>query len=100
MPAQRCRHKPIPSMETSMNLIKTALLGATLAAGLAGVAAVAGAQTIKVGVITSLSGPAAESGAQMKAGIDTYLRLNGDTVAGKKIEVIYRDDTGPQPEVA
>src|SRR3954471_1647168 len=62
--------------------------------------ATAQSQTIKVGVITSLSGPAAESGAQMKAGIDTYLRLNGDTVAGKKIEVIYKDDTGPQPDVA
>lgn len=83
-----------------MNLIRTAVLGAALAAGLGGGAAEAGAQTIKVGVITSLSGPAAESGAQMKAGIDTYLRMNGDTVAGRKIEVIYRDDTGPQPEVA
>lgn len=83
-----------------MQLIKSALLGATLAAGLAGAATGAGAQAIKVGVITSLSGPAAESGAQMKAGIETYLRLHGDTVAGKKIEVIYKDDTGPQPDVA
>jgi branched-chain amino acid transport system substrate-binding protein len=55
---------------------------------------------IRIGVITSLSGPAAESGAQMKAGIETYLRTQGDTVAGKKIEVIYKDDTGPQPDVA
>jgi branched-chain amino acid transport system substrate-binding protein len=83
-----------------MHLIKIAVIGTALAASLAGVAACAHAQTIKVGVITSLSGPAAESGAQMKAGIDTYLRLNGDTVAGKKIEVIYKDDTGPQPDVA
>jgi branched-chain amino acid transport system substrate-binding protein len=56
--------------------------------------------TIRVGVITSLSGPAAESGAQMKAGIDTYLRLHGATVAGKRIEVIYKDDTGTQPDIA
>jgi branched-chain amino acid transport system substrate-binding protein len=56
--------------------------------------------TIKIGVITSLSGPAADSGAQMKAGIDTYLRLNGASVAGKRIEVIYKDDTGTQPDIA
>jgi branched-chain amino acid transport system substrate-binding protein len=56
--------------------------------------------TIRIGVITSLSGPAADSGAQMKAGIDTYLRLNGATVAGKRIEVIYKDDTGTQPDIA
>jgi branched-chain amino acid transport system substrate-binding protein len=57
-------------------------------------------ETIRIGVITSLSGPAAESGAQMKAGIDTYLRLHGATVAGKRIEVIYKDDTGTQPDIA
>lgn len=57
-------------------------------------------KTIRIGVITSLSGSAAESGAQMKAGIETYLRTAGDTVAGKKIEVIYKDDTGPLPDVA
>jgi branched-chain amino acid transport system substrate-binding protein len=75
---------------------------ATAVIALAGLSFDVGAQapTIKVGVITSLSGMAAESGAQMKAGIDTYLRLNGDTVAGKKIEVIFKDDTGAQPDVA
>ena len=56
--------------------------------------------TVKIGVITSLSGPAAESGAQMKAGIDTWLRVHGASVAGKRIEVVYKDDTGPQPEIA
>ena len=63
-------------------------------------AAFADGGTVKIGVITSLSGPAAESGAQMKAGIDTWLRMHGNTVAGKRIEVVYRDDTGPMPDVA
>ncbi|MEH6437737.1 ABC transporter substrate-binding protein [Massilia sp. DD77] len=62
--------------------------------------ALAQRDTIKIGVITSLSGHAAESGAQMKAGIDTWLRMHGSTVAGKRIEVIYKDDTGTQPEIA
>lgn len=56
--------------------------------------------TIRIGVITSLTGVAAQSGEQMKAGIDTYLRLHGDTVAGKKLQIIYKDDTGPQADVA
>lgn len=56
--------------------------------------------TIRIGVITSLSGSAAQSGEQMKAGIDTWLRQHGDTVAGKKLQIIYKDDTGPQPDVA
>ena len=55
---------------------------------------------IKIGVITSLSGAAAQSGEQMKAGIDTYLLLHGDTVAGKKLQIIYKDDTGAQADLA
>ncbi|MYM83672.1 ABC transporter substrate-binding protein [Duganella sp. FT50W] len=57
-------------------------------------------EPIRIGVITSLSGPAAQSGEQMKAGIDTWMRMNGGKAAGRKLEVIYKDDTGPQPEVA
>lgn len=55
---------------------------------------------VRIGVITSLTGVAAQSGEQMKAGIDTWLRLHGDTVAGKKLQIIYKDDTGPQADVA
>lgn len=55
---------------------------------------------VRIGVITSLSGVAAQSGEQMKAGIDTWLRMHGDSVAGKKLQVIYKDDTGPQADVA
>jgi branched-chain amino acid transport system substrate-binding protein len=71
-----------------------------IALSLAATSAGARDDTIRIGVITSLSGPAADSGAQMKAGIDTYLRLHGASVAGKRIEVIYKDDTGTQPDIA
>jgi branched-chain amino acid transport system substrate-binding protein len=57
-------------------------------------------EPIRIGVITSLSGPAAQSGEQMKAGIDTWMRMNGGKAGGRKLELIYKDDTGPQPEVA
>jgi branched-chain amino acid transport system substrate-binding protein len=71
-----------------------------IALSLAATSAGARDDTIRIGVITSLSGPAADSGAQMKAGIDTYLRMHGASVAGKRIEVIYKDDTGTQPDIA
>jgi len=60
-----------------------------------------GAQnTIKVGVIAEFSGPFAAYGQQIEAGMKAYLKQHGDTVAGKKIELITRDTGGPAPEVA
>jgi branched-chain amino acid transport system substrate-binding protein len=65
-----------------------------LAAGLPATAALAQQQTVKVGFIGALTGPQAASGRQMANAIRLYQQINGDTVAGKKIEVIFRDDTG------
>lgn len=56
--------------------------------------AIAQQETVKVGFIAAMTGPQASSGRQMLAGIRLYQQLNGDTVDGKKIEVIVRDDTG------
>lgn len=75
-------------------------LGITLAVGAADSAASNSPDTIRIGIITSLTGSAAQSGEQMKAGVDTWLRQNGGSIAGKKLEVIYKDDTGPQADVA
>lgn len=65
-----------------------------VAAGLPATAAFAQQQTVKVGYIGALTGPQAASGRQMLAGIRLYQQIHGDTVAGKKVEVIVRDDTG------
>ncbi|MGF6272625.1 branched-chain amino acid transport system substrate-binding protein [Massilia sp. UYP11] len=74
----------------------TALAAATLA-----FAPGAHAQdTIKVGVIAAFSGPFADYGKQMQGGIKAWMAQHGDTVAGKKIQIIYKDTTGPAPEVA
>ena len=65
--------------------------------------AVSGAQaqeTIKVGVIAPFSGPFADYGKQMEGGMKAYMKQHGDTVAGKKIELILKDTTGPAPEIA
>ena len=56
--------------------------------------------TIKVGVIAAFSGPFADYGKQMEGGIKAWMAQHGDTVAGKKIQVIYKDTTGPSPEIA
>ena len=57
-------------------------------------------ETIKVGLIAPFSGPFADYGKQMEGGIKAWVAEHGDTVAGKKIEVIIKDTTGPAPEIA
>jgi branched-chain amino acid transport system substrate-binding protein len=62
--------------------------------------AVAQDNTIKVGVIAAFSGPFAAYGEQIEGGMKAYMKQHGDTVAGKKVELITRDTKGPAPEVA
>src|SRR6516225_3822746 len=57
-------------------------------------------QTIKIGVILPFSGQFADTGVQLDDGIKLYMQQHGDTVAGKKIEVIRKDVGGIAPEVA
>lgn len=73
------------------------LVLAALAIAGAGVAPVQAAAPIKVGVIAQFSGPFADFGQQIGNGIETYIREHGDTVAGRKIEIIKRDQAGPNP---
>ena len=49
--------------------------------------------TFKVGLLLPMTGPFASTGKQMEAGARLYLAQNGNTVAGKKIELILKDDT-------
>lgn len=55
--------------------------------------------TVKIGAILPMSGPFASYGRQMDNGMKLYMKQHGDVVAGKKIEVLVRDDTGPAPEI-
>ncbi len=72
-----------------------------LAAALVVLASTAFAQQpVKVGLVAPFSGPFADYGRQMEAGIRTYFRLHGDTFSGRRIEIVVRDTTGPNPEVA
>ena len=57
-------------------------------------------ETIKIGVISAYSGQFADTAAQIDNGIKLYMKQHGDTVAGKKIEIIRKDTGGPNPDVA
>ncbi len=64
-------------------------------------AAPAAAQTVKIGIILTLSGPDAQPGFQIDKGIALFMKEHGkDLPPGVKVELIRRDDTGPNPEVA
>jgi len=56
--------------------------------------------TVKIGLIMAYSGQFADTAAQMDNAIKLYMKQHGDTVAGKKIEIIRKDTGGPNPDVA
>ncbi|MGF6478885.1 ABC transporter substrate-binding protein [Paraburkholderia sp. JPY419] len=73
---------------------KRTLLKAAAALVLAGSSVVAHADdVVKVGLIVPMSGPFASTGRQVDAAVKLYMAQHGDTVAGKKIQVILKDDT-------
>src|SRR5688572_22263966 len=55
---------------------------------------------IRIGVITEMSGAFADYGQQVQSAINVFMKEHGDTVAGRKVEIIYRDTTCPNPEVS
>ncbi|HXE20185.1 MAG TPA: ABC transporter substrate-binding protein [Castellaniella sp.] len=82
-----------------MKLIKT--LGAmALAFGTAAAFNPAQAKDLKIGIVMPMSGPFAAHGKQIKHGIDLYMAQHGDTVAGRKVQILIKDDTGISPAVA
>ena len=57
-------------------------------------------EPLKIGVIAAFSGPFADYGKEMEAGIKAFMKIHGDKVAGRKVELFVRDTTGPLPDVA
>ena len=75
-----------------MNL-KTWISRAALAAALSATPALAD-DTVNIGMIVPMTGPSQSTGKQEQAGAKLYIQLHGDTVAGKKINLEVKDDTG------
>jgi branched-chain amino acid transport system substrate-binding protein len=57
-------------------------------------------ETIKIGVILPYSGQFADFATQLDNGMKLYMKQNGDSIAGKKIEIIRKDTGGVAPDVA
>ncbi len=64
-----------------------AIAASVLAAGPA-----AAQDSVKVGLIVPMTGPQSSTGKQISAAVKLYQQQHGDTVAGKKVEVILKDD--------
>lgn len=76
-------------------MLRRHLIAAAAAAAIAGASWPALAQApAKVGLILPMSGPFASTGKQVEAAARLYIAQNGDVVAGRKIELVLRDDTG------
>jgi branched-chain amino acid transport system substrate-binding protein len=54
---------------------------------------------LKIGVIISYTGPNPWGGPELDAAWQAYMAKHGDTVAGRKVEVIRRDAAGPNPDL-
>lgn len=67
-----------------------ALGGALMLAGAPALAQ----EVVKVGLILPMTGPFASTGRQIEAAAKLYIAEKGATVAGKKIELIVKDDAG------
>src|SRR5262245_56166973 len=81
--------------------VRKALIGfAGVAAGVLATPSASAQQTIKVGVILAYPGQFADPSAQMDNGIKLYMKQHGDTVAGKKLELIRKDTGGIAPDIA
>ena len=77
------------------------ILFALAACAALGVAAPASAQTVKLGIVDTYSGPFAAVGELLDRGIRLYVKQHEkDLPPGVKLEIIRRDDTGPNPEIA
>jgi branched-chain amino acid transport system substrate-binding protein len=83
------------------DLMRRAMIGLiSLAAVLVATSPVGAQQPVKIGLIMPYSGQFADVASQMDNAIKLYVKQNGDTVAGRKIEFIRKDTGGIAPDVA
>ena len=63
-----------------------------IAAAALGAGSAAAQDTIKIGIVAPMTGTSAAVGREISAGANLYMAQHGNMVAGKKIELIVRDD--------
>jgi branched-chain amino acid transport system substrate-binding protein len=74
-----------------MQHLKKSLIAATFA--LATSFAAQAADPIKIGLVLPMTGPFAAYGKQIEHGVKLYLSTHGDSFAGRKVELIVKDDS-------
>jgi branched-chain amino acid transport system substrate-binding protein len=75
-------------------MLRRSFLAGCAAAALIAATPASAQETVKIGLIIPLTGPFTTTGKQLEAAARLYLQQNGSTVAGKKIELLIRDDAG------
>src|SRR5690606_21223415 len=78
--------------------ITKALLTAAMSLGV--VASAHAADDLKIGFVLPMSGPHASYGLQILNGAKLYMQQHGDTVAGRKVRSLVKDDTRVAPEIS
>ena len=78
-------------MSIRTELLSLAATGIALAVA-AGVAPASAQESVKIGLILPMTGGQASTGKQIDNAVKLYMQQKGDTVAGKKIEIILKDD--------
>jgi branched-chain amino acid transport system substrate-binding protein len=68
---------------------------ALAAAALAGCAAAASAQTVKIGVVLTYTGVGAEFAQQIDRGMQMFMKLNPDAFGPYKVQIVKRDAKNP-----
>jgi branched-chain amino acid transport system substrate-binding protein len=77
-------------------MLRTGLVIAAVAASFA----VQAQQPLKIGMVLTLSGQFADAGNQLLNGARTYMKMHGDTIGGRKVEIITKDTGGVAPDVS
>lgn len=73
---------------------RAAILAALAALPFVPTPVAAQSEPVKVGLILSMTGTFASTGKQLEAGARLYMAQHGDKVAGRKVELIIKDDAG------
>ncbi len=81
-------------MHRRSNLTHLAAAATALLCTAHAVPVMAQADTLKIGVIVPMTGPSASTGRQIDAAIKLWMAQSGGKVAGKKVEVLLKDDAG------
>src|SRR5712692_7008553 len=82
-------------MFNGRKMLSRGAVGVAIAGAVGSTLALAPAQaqeTVKIGLILPMTGGQASTGKQIDNAVKLYMQQNGDTVAGKKIEIILKDD--------